>query len=101
MPVCIFAFVAAHAIGQGTVIWVLIAEIFPDEQRARGQSLGRFTHWFFAAVLTTVFPLMANTFAPGYLFLYFCCMMVLQLIWVYLMVKKTKGVALEQMHYIR
>src|SRR6202040_141334 len=51
VPVCIFAFIAAHAIGQGTVIWVFISEIFPNKFRAEGQSLGSFTHWFFAALL--------------------------------------------------
>ena len=29
VPVCIFAFIAAHAVGQGAVIWVFISEIFP------------------------------------------------------------------------
>src|SRR5690606_32938131 len=48
VPVYIFAFIAAHAIGQGAVIWVFISEIFPNQQRAFGQSLGSFTHWFFA-----------------------------------------------------
>ena len=33
--VCIFAFIAAHAVGQGTVIWVLISEIFPNRHRGR------------------------------------------------------------------
>ena len=27
VPICIFGFIAAHAIGQGAVIWVLISEI--------------------------------------------------------------------------
>src|SRR6202451_2212390 len=47
VPVCIFAFIAAHAIGQGAVIWVFISEIFPNRQRAEGQTLGCFTHWIF------------------------------------------------------
>jgi MFS transporter, SP family, arabinose:H+ symporter len=93
---CIFAFIAAHAIGQGTVIWVLISEIFPDRHRAEGQALGSFTHWVFAALLTTFFPNMVAAFAPGYIFLFFCGMMVLQLVWVALMVPETKGVSLEQ-----
>jgi MFS transporter, SP family, arabinose:H+ symporter len=96
VPVCIFAFVAAHAIGQGTVIWVFISEIFPDTHRAEGQAFGSFTHWSFAALLTTLFPKMVTAFAPGYVFLFFCLMMVLQLIWVRTMVIETKGVALEQ-----
>jgi len=94
---CIFAFIAAHAIGQGAVIWVFISEIFPNKFRAEGQSLGSFTHWFFAALLTTFFPKMVTAFAPGWVFLFFCGMMVLQLVWVKFMVPETKGVALEDM----
>jgi SP family arabinose:H+ symporter-like MFS transporter len=97
VPVCIFAFIAAHAIGQGTVIWVFISEIFPNKFRAEGQSLGSFTHWFFAALLTTVFPKMVTSFPPGWIFLFFCGMMVLQLLWVKLMVPETRGVPLEDM----
>jgi MFS transporter, SP family, arabinose:H+ symporter len=97
VPVCIFAFIAAHAVGQGAVIWVFISEIFPNRHRAEGQALGSFTHWFFAAALTSFFPKMAETFAPGYIFSFFCGMMVLQLLWVKLMVPETKGVPLEEM----
>jgi SP family arabinose:H+ symporter-like MFS transporter len=96
VPACIFAFIAAHAVGQGTVIWVLISEIFPNQYRAAGQSLGSATHWIFAALLTTFFPALVSAFAPGYIFLFFCGMMVLQLIWVRTMVPETKGVSLEQ-----
>ena len=96
VPACIFAFIAAHAIGQGTVIWVFISEIFPNQYRAAGQSLGSATHWVFAAVLTTAFPAMVSAISPGYIFLFFCAMMVLQLIWVRLVVPETKGIPLEQ-----
>jgi len=96
VPVCIFAFIAAHAVGQGAVIWVFISEIFPNRHRAEGQTLGCFTHWIFAALLTTFFPRLVSAFPPGYVFLFFCGMMVLQLIWVKTMVIETKGVPLEQ-----
>ncbi len=92
----IFAFIASHAIGQGAVIWVLISEIFPDKYRATGQALGSFTHWIFAALLTYFFPVMINAFPPQYVFMLFCGMMVLQLLWVKLMVPETKGVPLEE-----
>jgi len=97
VPACIFAFIAAHAVGQGAVIWVFISEIFPNRHRAEGQSLGCFTHWIFAALLTLFFPSIVTAFAPGYVFLFFCGMMVLQLVWVKFMVPETKGVPLEQM----
>ncbi|MCU1301413.1 MAG: xylE [Candidatus Sulfotelmatobacter sp.] len=96
VPVCIFAFIAAHAIGQGAVIWVFISEIFPNRHRAEGQTLGSFTHWIFAALLTTFFPQMVAAFQPGYVFAFFAGMMVLQLIWVKTLVPETKGVPLEQ-----
>ena len=96
VPVCIFAFIAAHAVGQGAVIWVFISEIFPNRHRAEGQTLGSSTHWIFAALLTTFFPRMVAAFPPGYVFSFFAGMMVLQLIWVKTMVPETKGVPLEQ-----
>jgi sugar porter (SP) family MFS transporter len=99
VPVCIFAFIAAHAIGQGSVIWVLISEIFPNRHRAEGQALGSFTHWICAAALTTFFPKLVSAFQPGYVFLFFACMMVLQLIWVKVWVPETKGVPLEQIQH--
>lgn len=97
VPVYIFAFIAAHAIGQGAVIWVFISEIFPNQQRAFGQSLGSFTHWFFAAALTLVFPLMAEKLLPEAIFGIFLGMMILQLIWVAVFVPETKGIPLEEM----
>jgi sugar porter (SP) family MFS transporter len=96
VPICIFAFIAAHSIGQGAVIWVFISEIFPNRHRAEGQTLGSFTHWIFAALLTTFFPKMVSAFPPGYVFSFFAGMMVLQLIWVKTLVPETKGVPLEQ-----
>ena len=95
VPECIFAFIGAHAIGQGAVIWVYISEIFPNSHRAQGQSLGCGTHWIFAALITTVFPTLVARFSPGSIFACFAAMMVLQLIWVKLMVVETKGVPLE------
>jgi len=96
VPACIFAFIAAHAIGQGAVIWVFISEIFPNRHRAEGQTLGSFTHWIFAALLTTIAPQVFAAFSPGYIFAFFAGMMVLQLIWVKAMMPETKGVPLEQ-----
>jgi len=89
-------FIAAHAVGQGTVIWVLISEIFPNDHRAAGQSLGSFTHWMFAALLTLVFPIVIRNVDAGYIFAFFAFMMILQLIWVKVMVPETRGKSLEE-----
>jgi sugar porter (SP) family MFS transporter len=97
VPACLFGFIAAHAIGQGAVIWVFIAEIFPNRHRAAGQALGSSTHWVFAAALTTVFPTMVTLLSPGAVFLCFAGMMVLQLLWVHFVMPETKQVSLEQL----
>ena len=39
---------------------------------------------------------MVSAFAPGCVFLFFCGMMILQLIWVKTTVPETKGVPLEE-----
>lgn len=96
LPYFVFIFIAAHAIGQGSVIWVFISEIFPNELRAYGQSLGSFTHWVLAAVIANLFPYFASNIGAGYIFAFFAAMMVLQLLWVAFRMPETKGRSLEE-----
>ena len=96
LPIFVFGFIASHAVGQGSVIWVFISEMFPNELRAYGQSLGSFTHWIFAAVIANVFPFFANSYGPGVIFAFFCLMMVGQLLWVAFLMPETKGRSLEE-----
>jgi SP family xylose:H+ symportor-like MFS transporter len=91
----ILGFIAAHAFGQGAVIWVFISEIFPNRVRARGQALGSFTHWFMAALITWTFPVIAEA-SGGHAFAFYAAMMVLQLLWVLKVMPETKGVPLEE-----
>lgn len=97
VPILLFVFIASHAIGQGAVIWVFISEIFPNSVRAYGQSLGSATHWVLAAVIASIFPIMAERFGAASMFLFFAVMMVLQLLWVIFKMPETKGVPLEQL----
>ncbi len=90
------AFIAAHAFGQGAVIWVFISEIFPNALRARGQALGSFTHWIMAALISQTFPMFADQLGWRIFAIYGVCM-VGQLIWVLLAMPETKGVSLEKM----
>ena len=73
----------------GEVLW----DLFPDGPRFGGAPANFACH---AALLTTFFPKMGTAFAPGYVFLFFCFMMVLQLVWVKIMVPETKGRSLEE-----
>lgn len=98
VPVFLFVFIAAHAIGQGTVIWVFISEIFPNHLRASGQSLGSSTHWILAAIIPSFVPILFVKVGSAPVFGFFAFMMVLQLIFVWRMMPETKGVPLEDLH---
>ena len=97
VPVFLFLFIAAHAIGQGAVIWVFISEIFPNHLRASGQAFGSSTHWVLAAIVPSLVPVLFTTIGPGYVFVFFAFMMVLQLIFVIFMMPETKGKTLEEL----
>jgi MFS transporter, SP family, arabinose:H+ symporter len=89
-------FIAFFAFSQGAVIWVYIGEVFPNQVRAKGQSLGSFSHWFMNGIISLIFPLMAAS-SGAYPFVFFSAMMVLQLFVVGFFYPETKGVSLEQM----
>lgn len=97
VPVFLFLFIAAHAIGQGAVIWVFISEIFPNHLRASGQSFGSTTHWVLAAIIPSLIPYLFSTVGPGVVFLFFAAMMVFQLLFVVFMMPETKGISLEEL----
>ena len=97
VPVFLFLFITAHAIGQGAVIWVFISEIFPNHLRASGQSFGSTTHWILAAIIPSLIPYLFSTVGAGVVFMFFAVMMVFQLLFVAFMMPETKGISLEEL----
>ena len=95
LPAALFLFIAAHAIGQGSVIWVYISEIFPNHIRSSGQSFGTSTHWVLAALIPSMIPFLFNKIGASYVFLIFLLMMIFQLIFVVFSMPETKGKSLE------
>ena len=92
--------VICHAFGQGAVIWVFISEIFPTAVRSQGQTLGSFTHWFMAMLISGSFPTVARNLGQpnaGLPFAFFSVMMVVQIFVVWKCFPETKRVALEDM----
>lgn len=85
-------------LSDGIVIWVFISEIFPNSIRSKGQSLGSFTHWFFAVMISWTFPVAINSssIGPGNVFAFFAVMMFLQFLFAWKLMPETKGKTLEQ-----
>jgi sugar porter (SP) family MFS transporter len=98
--ICLLCFIAFFAFSQGAVIWVFIAEIFPNQVRAKGQTLGSVTHWIMAAAITFIFPALSEKLGGGISFLFFAIMMILQLLFVWRMMPETKGQSLEQIETV-
>ncbi|MEO6721569.1 MAG: sugar porter family MFS transporter [Ferruginibacter sp.] len=94
----ILGYMFFFGLSDGIVIWVFISEIFPNSIRSKGQSLGSFTHWFFAVIISWTFPVAINSPAigPGNVFMFFAVMMVLQLLFSWKLMPETKGKSLEQ-----
>jgi len=92
----LIGYIAFFAFSQGAVIWVYLSEVFPNTVRAKGQSLGSFSHWFMNAAISGIFPLMAAS-SGAYPFVFFSLMMVLQFFVVLFVYPETKGVSLEEM----
>jgi sugar porter (SP) family MFS transporter len=98
--VFIVGFIAFFAFSQGAVIWVFLAEIFPNKVRSKGQSLGSFTHWIMNAVIGMLFPIALTSFGGGSVFMFFSVMMIPFFFFVWKMLPETKGKSLEELEKI-
>lgn len=94
----LIGFIAFFAFSQGAVIWVFISEIFPNSVRSQGGSLGSFTHWIMAAIISWAFPIVVEGSKEGAFksFIFYMVMMVIHLIFVWKFLPETKGRSLEE-----
>jgi sugar porter (SP) family MFS transporter len=94
----LIGFIAFFAFSQGAVIWVFISEIFPNSVRSQGGSLGSFTHWIMAAIISWTFPMIVEGSEKGgfYSFVFYCVMMILAFLFIWRVMPETKGRTLEE-----
>jgi sugar porter (SP) family MFS transporter len=94
--ISMLGFIAFFAVSQGTVIWVILSEMFPTDIRARGSAIGSFSHWFFNTIISFVFPIALSTIGGGYAFLFFTIATIISLIFYRFALIETKGKSLEE-----
>ncbi len=102
MPlVFMLSFVACFAFSQGAVVWVLFAEMFPNNIRSRGVSIGSFSHWVFYALLLFLFPVIQKSFTNndgiGYIFAFFAAVTFISFFFFRKYIVETKGQSLEEL----
>ena len=96
VAIYLMVYIGFFAFSKGAVIWVFISEIFPNQVRAKGQTLGSGTHWVMATLIAFSFPYSSGKIGESWTFMFFTGMMVLQLIFVLKVMPETKGKSLEQ-----
>lgn len=94
MLIFLVGYVAFFALSLGATIWVVIAEVFPNDVRSGGQVFGSMTHWVWSALLTWFFPMFLSI-GGQYIFTFFSIMAALALVFASWM-PETKGKSLEQ-----
>jgi sugar porter (SP) family MFS transporter len=101
MPLAfMISFVGCFAFSQGAVVWVLFAEMFPNNIRSRGVAIGSFSHWVFYAILLFFFPVVQKSFTDnsgiGYIFAFFAVLTFLSFFFYNKYIQETKGKTLEE-----
>jgi SP family arabinose:H+ symporter-like MFS transporter len=98
--VAIIGYVASFAISIGPVMWVLLSEIFPNEERAAAISVVGFWNSLVSASVTLLFPQELATFGPGGTFLAYGLIAAAGLLFVLLLAPETKGKSLEELEKV-
>ncbi len=104
LVILLVGFIAFFASSQGAVIWVLLAEMFPNNIRARGTSIGSFSHWFFNVLISFLYPVIARHFqngqGTGYVFLVYTAVTFISFFYFRKYLTETKGQSLEELEKV-
>ena len=96
----LIAFVASFAISLGPVMWVLLSEIFPNEERAAAISVVGFWNSLVSASVTLIFPKELATLGPAGTFLGYGLLAGAGLVFIVALAPETKGKTLEELEGI-
>ncbi|CAE8623197.1 unnamed protein product [Polarella glacialis] len=97
--VAVCSYVAAFSLGMGPITWIIAAEVFPSQIRAKAMSLATFTNRMTSGMLTLTFLPLSD--AMGGQAQYFGLLAVLTgltAVFACVVVPETKQMTLEQLH---
>jgi sugar porter (SP) family MFS transporter len=98
--IAIITYVASFAISLGPVMWVLLSEIFPNEERASAISIVGFWNSLVSASITLLFPTELAAWGPAGTFLAYGLLGAAGLVFIMMLAPETKGKTLEELEGI-
>jgi SP family sugar:H+ symporter-like MFS transporter len=102
-PYSVLALVAANAyvvffgVSWGPVVWVLLAEMFPNRLRAPALALAAAAQWIANFLVSTSFPVLVEDLGLGLTYGVYASFAVLSFVFVAARIRETKGKELEDM----
>jgi len=98
--ICLF--IVNFAYSWGPIAWIIPAEIFPINVRAKGIALSTMSNWLanFAIAKSVPSLVLPSGFGVGGTFLFFAGFAVLEFFWVMTHIHETSGITLEKMNEI-
>ena len=99
----IVALIAANAyvfffnLSWGPVMWVMLAEMFPNQIRGSGLAVSGFAQWFANFIVTMTFPIMLSSVGLAAAYGAYSLCAFLSIAFVVKYVHETKGIELEDM----
>ncbi len=91
------AYVALFNFSWGPVMWVMLGEMFPNQIRGSGLAVSGFAQWTANFGITMTFPIMLGTIGLTGAYGFYALSAAISVIFVWLMVRETKGRELEDM----
>jgi len=98
--IAIITYVASFAISLGPVMWVLLSEIFPNEERASAISVVGFWNSLVSASVTLLFPMELAAWGPAGTFLAYGLLAAAGFAFIMVLAPETKGKTLEELEGI-
>ena len=91
------AYVALFNFSWGPVMWVMLGEMFPNQIRGSGLAVSGFAQWIANFGITMTFPILLGTIGLTGAYGFYALSAAVSVVFVWLMVRETKGIELEQM----
>lgn len=92
----IFVYIGGFACSWGVVLWVYVAEIFPNKIRGTATSIAVFGNWVANSIVSLTFPVMLSGFGPALTFFVYAVVNLSMIFFVSRYLFETKGVPLEK-----